>query len=103
MHTVLVAVVLASLSAFVAASPVAQQVTPTASASDPEATILKRRRTHNCNQDERLKNIESRAWADAGALANVANEYDNGNQWQPAMDMWMGADSKESENFWKIQ
>ncbi|KAL9023857.1 MAG: hypothetical protein Q9196_006927 [Gyalolechia fulgens] len=103
MRAVLLGVLLASLSAFVIASPVPQETSPTTSASDPEATILKRRRTHNCNQDDRLKKIEAQAWADGGALASVANEYDNGNQWQPAMDMWMGADSKESENFWKIQ
>lgn len=99
MHAVLLAVFLASLSAFVTASPVPQDQSP----PDPPVTILKRRRTHNCNQKDELKKIEAQAWADSGALAAVANEYDNGNQWQPAMDMWMGADSTKSENFWKIQ
>lgn len=99
MRAVLVAVFLASLGAFVSSSPVPQDGNP----SDPPVTTLKRRRTHNCNQKDNLKKIEAQAWADAGALAAVAAEYDYGNQWQPAMDMWMGADSKDSENFWKIQ
>ncbi|KAL8671349.1 MAG: hypothetical protein Q9168_004159 [Polycauliona sp. 1 TL-2023] len=103
MHATLSVVLLLSVSAFVAASPVPQGTTPAASASPPEATILKRRRTHNCNQKDDLKKIEAQAWADGGALAQLASEYDSGNQWQPAMDLWMGADSKDSENFWKIQ
>ncbi len=95
MHAACLALFLASLSAFVTASPVPQD--------DPPVNILKRRRTHNCNQKDELKKIEAQAWADAGALAKVAKGYDNGNELQPAMDLWMGADSVKSENFWKIQ
>ncbi|KAL8999978.1 MAG: hypothetical protein Q9169_001223 [Polycauliona sp. 2 TL-2023] len=103
MHAVLVVVLLASLNAFVAASPMPQEATPAAIASEPEPTILKRRSTHNCNQDENLKKIEAQAWADAGALANLASEYDYDNEWQPAMDLWMGVDCKELASFYKIQ
>ncbi|KAL8891285.1 MAG: hypothetical protein Q9215_001698 [Flavoplaca cf. flavocitrina] len=95
MHAVRLSLFLASLSALVTASPVPQD--------DPPVNILKRRRTHNCNQKDELKNIEAQAWADAGALAKLAKGYDNGNDLQPAMDLWMGADSVKSENFWKIQ
>lgn len=77
--------------------------TTTSPGDEPTFTITKRRRTFNCNQDDRLKNIEAQAWADAGAMAEIANEYDSGNQWQPAMNYWMGADSIKSENFWKIR
>lgn len=96
---------LISCFSFSYASPkpaVATGVTPAPSA-EPTFTIAKRRRTHNCNQDDRLKKIEAKAWADAGLLAEIAAEYDNGNQWQPAMDLWMGSDSKDSGNFQKIQ
>lgn len=99
MRAVLLASLLGSLGAFVIASPLAQD---TKSADNPIST-LKRRRTHNCNQEDNLKKIEAQAWADSGALADVANEYDYGNKWQPAMDLWMGGDSTESKNFWKIQ
>ncbi len=77
--------------------------TTTSSKEEPTFTIAKRRRTFNCNQDDRLKKIEAQAWADAGAMAEIANEYDSDKQWQPAMDYWMGADSTKSENFWKIR
>ena len=92
----------------VAASPAPSQAevyaidTTTPPGSEPTFTVTKRRRTFNCNQDERLKGIEAQAWADAGAMAEIANQYDSGNQWQPAMDYWMGADSTKSENFYKI-
>ena len=94
--------------AFIAASPVPSQgevyatATSTTPGSEPTFTIAKRRRTFNCNQDDNLKNIEAQAWADAGAMAEIAYQYDNGNQWQPAMNYWMGSDSTNSENFWKI-
>lgn len=71
--------------------------------SEPAFNITSRRRTFNCNQDKRLKNIEAKAWADAGALASVAAEYDKWNKWQPAMDYGMGIDSIESENLVKIK
>ena len=93
---------------YAAASPVASQAevyataTSTASGAEPTFTIAKRRRTHNCSQDARLEKIEAQAWADAGAMAEIAALYDSGNEWQPAMDLWMGSDSKDSENFWKI-
>ncbi len=83
----------ASCIGFVAASP-----TP----APDDISVTARRRTFNCNQDDRLKKIEAQAWADAGAMAAIANEYDSGNQWQPAMNYWMGSDSVKSENFWKI-
>lgn len=94
---------------FSTASPIASEAevyataTTTSSGTEPTFTITTRRRTHNCNQDARLKKIEAKAWADAGAMAEIASQYDNGNQWQAAMDYWMGADSVKSENFWKIQ
>ena len=69
----------------------------------PSATAFKRRRTFNCNQNNVFKNIEAKAWADAGGLAEIAAQYDSGNEWQPAMDYWMGGDSKDPNNFWKIQ
>jgi hypothetical protein len=50
-----------------------------------------------------LREIEAQAWADAGAMAEIAAQYDNGNKWQPAMDYWLGIDSVQSENFHKIQ
>lgn len=92
----------------VAASPAPSQAelyaidTTTPPGSEPTFTVAKRRRTFNCNQDERLKGIEAQAWADAGAMAEIADQYDSGNQWQPAMDYWMGADSTKSENFYEI-
>lgn len=77
--------------------------TTTPPAAEPTFFAAKRRRTFNCNQNAELKAIEARAWADAGALARVANEYDANNQWQPAMNLWMGSDSIKSENLWKIR
>ena len=77
--------------------------TTTSLGQEPSFNITSRRRTNNCNQYEMLKKIEAQAWADAGALASLAAEYDNGNEWQPAMNYWMGYDSTESENFRKIQ
>lgn len=109
MHKLSTIALLASCLAFVAAKPMPSQAKvheradSTSSSSEPTYTAVKRRRTHNCNQDDRLKKIEAQAWADAGAMADVADEYDNGNEWQPAMNYWMGYDSKKSENFWKIQ
>jgi hypothetical protein len=76
--------------------------TITSTSADPSATIFKLRRTHNCNQDERLRKIEAQAWADAGAMAQIAAQYDNGNQWQPVIHYRMGIDSIKSENFNKI-
>ena len=109
MYKLLPITLLASCAAFVAASPMPSQAeifataTTTPSGAEPTFTVTKRRRTFNCNQDDRLKKIEAQAWADAGAMAEIANEYDSGNQWQPAMNYWMGADSTKSENFWKIR
>ena len=109
MHKVLIITLLASFITFMAASPMPSQAeifataTTTSSGEEPTFTIAKRRRTFNCNQDDRLKKIEAQAWADAGAMAEIANEYDSGNQWQPAMHYWMGADSTKAENFWKIR
>jgi hypothetical protein len=80
----------------------ATAATTTSSGADPTFTVVKRRRTHNCNQDSNLRGIEAQAWADAGAMADLANQYDNGNQWQPAMNYWMGFDSVQSQNFYKI-
>lgn len=76
--------------------------TTTSTGAEPTFTVAKRRRTFNCNQDDRLKKIEAQAWADAGAMADIAYEYDNGNWLQPAMTYWMGYDSTKSENFYKI-
>jgi hypothetical protein len=76
--------------------------TTTLPGAEPTFIVAKRRRTFNCNQEPRLKAIEAQAWADAGAMASLAAEYDNGNEWQPAMNYWMGHDSTESENFYKI-
>jgi len=109
MHKLVITTLLASWVAFVAASPVPSQAevfataTTTDAGAEPTFSISKRRRTFNCNQDDRLKKIEAQAWADAGAMAEIANEYDSGNQWQPAMNYWMGPDSTKSENFWKIR
>ena len=94
----------------VAGSPRSSQVsdapaTATATSKQPEPsfTIQARRRTFNCNQDERLKKIEALAWAEAGAIAEIANGYAKGNEWQQTMDIWMGADSTEPQNLGKIQ
>ena len=109
MHKLVLITLFASCVGFVAASPMPSQAeifataTTTSSGDEPTFTIAKRRRTFNCNQDDRLKKIEAQAWADAGAMAETANEYDSGNLWQPAMNYWMGADSTKSENFWKIR
>ena len=35
-------------------------------------------------------------------MAKIADQYDNGNQWQAAMSYWMGFDSIKTENFYKI-
>lgn len=77
--------------------------TTTAPADEPTVAVAKRRRTHNCNQNDHLKKIEAKVWADAGLMAKIANEWDNGNDLQPATDYWIGNDSVKSKNFWKIQ
>ena len=108
MHKLLNVALLASCVTVVAALPAPSQAevyaidTTTPPGSEPTFIVAKRRRTFNCNQDERLKGIEAQAWADAGAMAEIANQYDSGNQWQPAMNYWMGADSTKAENFYKI-
>lgn len=108
MHKLLNVALLTSCVIVVAAVPAHSQAevyaidTTTPPGSEPTFTVAKRRRTFNCNQDERLKRIEAQAWADAGAMAEIANQYDSGNQWQPAMNYWMGADSTKAENFYKI-
>ena len=99
---------LASCFAFVVASPVASEAdvyataTTTLPGAQPTFTITARRRTHNYNQNSDLKKIEAQAWADAGTMSEIAYQYDNGNEWQPAMDYWMGSDSVQAENFYKI-
>jgi hypothetical protein len=109
MHWSLYLQVLIASTVLVAASPMASQAevfataTTTSSGAEPTFTVVKRRETHNCNQDPDLKRIEAQAWADAGAMAEIANEYEEDNDWQPAMDYWMGADSTKSENYWKIK
>jgi len=109
MHKLVTITLLALCVAYVAASPMPSQAeifataTTTSSGAEPTFTIAKRRRTFNCDQDDRLKKIEAKAWADAGAMAEIANEYDSGNQWQPAMNYWLGSDSVKAENFWKIR
>ena len=79
--------------------------TTTSSGAEPTFPVAKRRRTFNCDQNDNLKKIEAQAWADAGALATVAEKYDNvdGNAQIPAMHYWMGYDHGKSENFWKIR
>jgi len=109
MHKLTTITLLAAWIAFVAASPMPSQAeifataTTTPSGAEPTFTVAKRRRTFNCNQNDQLKKFEAQAWADAGAMAEVANEYDSGNEWQPAMNYWMGPGSAKSENFWKIR
>ena len=77
--------------------------TTTSPAEEPTFTIAKRRRTYNCDQDDRLKKIEAQAWADAGAMAVLAEQWDGKNsKWQPAMHYWMGFDAADTENYWKI-
>ena len=109
MHSLSIVILLASCSAFVAASPVVSEAevyataTTTLSGAEPTFSITARRRTYNCNQNPNLKKIEAQAWADAGAMSEIAYQYHYRNQWQPAMDYWMGSDSIKSENFYKIQ
>ena len=108
MHKLLNVTLLASCVTVVAALPAPSQAevyaidTTTPPGSEPSFTVTKRRRTFNCNQDERLRGIEAQAWADAGAMAEIANQFDYGNQWQPAMNYWMGDDSIKAENFYTI-
>lgn len=80
---------------------VLEEASPTSPAAQPTFSAFKRRRTFNCNQNETMRNIEAQAWADAGAMAEVANEY-NGDQWSKVMEYWMGYDHNRRENFWRI-
>ncbi|KAJ6576197.1 hypothetical protein B0H10DRAFT_1963646 [Mycena sp. CBHHK59/15] len=100
--------VFVSSVALVMASPVPTQAevyataTTTSSGAEPTFSVANRRRTNSCNQDDRLKAIEAQAWADAGALAAVADQWEATKQWQPAMDAYMGVDSIKSEFAYKI-
>jgi len=109
MHKLSVLSLTCGLATLVVASPMPSQAevyataTATSAGAEPTFTIAKRRSTHNCNQDDNLKKIEAQAWADAGAMAKIAEQWDSGNDLQPAMNYYMGADSVKSENFWKIR
>lgn len=87
-----------------ASHPLAVQIfaTETTTAGpEPTFSIATRRRVNNCNTDW-MKNIEAQAWADAGAIAAVADNWEATKTWQPAMDEYMGSDSVKSQYAYKI-
>ncbi|KAI9858577.1 MAG: hypothetical protein M1813_007382 [Trichoglossum hirsutum] len=49
-----------------------------------------------------MKSIEAQAWADSGALADVAFNWMPGGQWQSAMDLFMEKNSVQDEYKGKV-
>ena len=70
-----------------ASSQLAAPLSPRQNAPKP----LTRRNVYNC--DAKYKKIEAQAWADAGAMADIAFRWSAGKTWQPAMDLFMGKNS----------
>ncbi|KAL9064470.1 MAG: hypothetical protein Q9161_008845 [Pseudevernia consocians] len=69
--------------------------------AEPTFSAATRRRVNNC-KEKWMKDIEAQAWADAGAIAKIADKWEATKTWQPAMDEYMGTDSVKSDYAYKI-
>lgn len=80
-------------------SQAGDSTTTTSSSTQPMFSIVKRRRTHQCDNTW-MKKIEAQAWADAGYIAEQASKWDNkgDNALQPLADYWMGNDSRKDRS-----